>query len=237
MKSSNSVGGSMYLRNVSFRYNRRGSWIVEDFDLHLDSRPTVMIGPNGAGKSTTLRLMAGQLRPASGSVERVGRVGFSPQFTPALPGFTVEEQIRYAGWLSGLTRTEAEGIAQHAISSADLTSLASRPARDLSGGERARLGIACAIAASPDYLLLDEPTSSLDPLARKTVTAVLDELVSAGVKLVITSHTATDVREPFQRLIVLDQGKKQFDGSLVEFFSGSHENAVVARLAEVLRGK
>lgn len=237
MKGSNSVGNSVFLRNVSFRYNRRGSWVIENLDLHLDARPTVLIGPNGAGKSTTLRLMAGQLRPASGSVERVGRIGFSPQFTPALSGFTVEEQIRYAGWLSGLTRAEAEGTARHAISRADLTALAARPARDLSGGERARLGIACAIASNPDYLLLDEPTSSLDPLARKTVTAVLDELVGGGVKLVITSHTATDVREPFQRLIVLDQGGKQFDGSLVEFFSGSHENAVVARLAEVLRGQ
>lgn len=236
MKNGNSTGCLVDLNKISFRYRKRTGWVIQDLDFRLDSRPTVLIGPNGAGKSTTLRLMAGQLRPTAGSISRSGRIGFSPQSTPALPGFTVPEQVRYAGWLAGLSRVAAVDAAVAAIELANLTTLTPRLARDLSGGERARLGIACAIATNPDCLLLDEPTSSLDPLARKSVTAVLDNLVSQGIRLVITSHTATDVREPFQRLVVLDRGIKQFDDALTAFLNGHHENGVVADLAEALRG-
>jgi ABC-type multidrug transport system ATPase subunit len=210
---------------------------VEQLDLALDDRPAVLIGPNGAGKSTVLRLMAGQLRPTSGRVERAGRIGFGPQFTPVLPNFTVEQQVRYAGWLSGLTRRQAAQAAGPALARADLNALATRPARHTSGGERARLGIACALVTGPDLLLLDEPTSSLDPLARQSVSAVLSEVVRDGTRLVVSSHTATDVQRPFERLIVLDRGSVRFDGSLDEFFSGTHHDTVVAGLAEALRAR
>ncbi|WP_198955489.1 MULTISPECIES: ABC transporter ATP-binding protein [unclassified Frankia] len=224
----------MLLRNIAFRYGRRAP-VVEGLDLALDERPLVMIGPNGAGKSTVLRLMAGQLRPRSGRIEYAGKIGFAPQFTPVLPNFTVEQQVRYAGWLSGLSRREAARSAGPALARANLEALARRPARQTSGGERARLGIACALATDPDLLLLDEPTASLDPLARESVSEVLTELAGAGTRLVVTSHTATEVRPPFERLIVLDHGVVRFDGSLGEFFDNAHDDRVVAAFAQALR--
>jgi hypothetical protein len=87
---------------VSFRYRGRSSApVLTDVSVALDQRPTVLIGPNGAGKSTLLRLLTGQLRPTTGTASQTGRIGWSPQHTPALPGFTVGEQVRYATWLAG----------------------------------------------------------------------------------------------------------------------------------------
>ncbi len=227
----------MQLRDVSFRYGRRRDFVTEHLSLVLDDRPTVIIGPNGAGKSTILRLMGGLLKPTAGRVVRRGRIGFGPQFPPALPNFTLEQQVRYAGWLSGMSRRDAAAGVADALRLTDLERLASRPAGQTSGGERARLGIACALVTRPDLLLLDEPASSLDPLARTSVTKVLTELVSRGTGLLITSHTATDVQSPFERLLVVDQGEIRFDDSLEVFFRSEHEDELVTSFAEALRDR
>ncbi|GIF10071.1 ATP-binding cassette domain-containing protein [Actinoplanes teichomyceticus] len=223
---------------ISFRYPRRGSQdVISGLTVALDRRPTILIGPNGAGKSTFMRLLTGQIRPSGGTVTREARLGWSAQHTVALPGFTVVEQVRYASWLAGLSRAEAVTAAAAGLSRTNLTELADRPATELSGGELSRLGIACALASSPDYLVLDEPTASLDPIARRSVTAVLEALAQQGTGILVSSHTATDVGSPFSRLLVLDRGRLEFDGSLDEFFTRRHASGVVADLAQALRGR
>lgn len=184
-----------------------------------------------------MRVLTGQLRPTSGSVTQNARVGWSAQHTAALPGFTVTEQVQYASWLAGLGRAEAVEAASSALVHTHLTDLATRPATQLSGGELARLGIACALASAPEYLVLDEPTAALDPLARRSVTAVLQSLAAQGIGILVSSHTATDVGPPFTRLLVLDRGRLAFDGSLDEFFTREHTSGVVADLAQALRGR
>jgi ABC-2 type transport system ATP-binding protein len=181
--------------------------------VELDQRATVLIGPNGAGKSTLLRILARQIRPAKGTVTIPGRVGFSAQHTVALSGFTVEEQVQYASWLAGTPRIKTIDVARRALSMTNLQDLAQRPAARLSGGELARLGIAGALACSPSLLILDEPTASLDPLARRSVTAVLNSLSADGIGLLASSHTATDVGPPFARLLVMDGGSAIFHGT------------------------
>jgi ABC-type multidrug transport system ATPase subunit len=203
----------------------------------LDERPTVLIGPNGAGKSTLMRVLTGQLRPSSGTVTHNTRLGWSAQHTAALPGFTVTEQVQYASWLAGLSRAKVVGAAASALAHTRLEELATRLATQLSGGELARLGIACALASEPRYLVLDEPTAALDPLARQSVTAVLQSLASHGIGILVSSHTATDVGPPFSRLLVLDHGRLEFDGSLHDFFTRRHPHGVVADLAQALRGR
>jgi ABC-type multidrug transport system ATPase subunit len=223
---------------VHFRYRRRGSGaVLSDFSVALDDRPTVLIGPNGAGKSTLMRLLTGQLRPSSGTITRVGKVGWSAQHTAALPGFTVTEQVQYASWLAGLSRAAAVGETARALARTNLTELAERPATQLSGGELARMGIACALASAPDFLVLDEPTAALDPLARRSVTAVLQALAAQGVGILVSSHTATDVGAPFTRLLVLNRGRLEFDGSVEQFFGLRHPTGVVADLAQALRDR
>lgn len=226
---------SIVTERVSFRYRQR-SWALRDFSVLLDGQPTLVIGPNGAGKSTALRLLAGQLRPLTGTIVVSGTVGFAPQHPVALPAFTVEGEVRYAAWLAGVRSKQTAAAAERALALTDLTDLADRPATQLSGGELARLGIACALAPSPQWLLLDEPTASLDPLARRSVASVYRQLVAAGTGLVVSSHTASDVGQPFERLLVLDRGAVCFVGSLEEFFTARHHHPVVADLVEALRG-
>lgn len=184
-----------------------------------------------------MRLLTGQLRPATGTVTQAARLGWSAQHTAALPGFTVTEQVQYASWLSDMSRAQAVDAAASALLHTRLTELADRPATQLSGGELARLGIACALASAPEYLVLDEPTAALDPLARRSVTAVLQGLAAHGIGILVSSHTATDVGPPFTRLLVLDRGRLEFDGSLDDFFTRDHTSGVVADLAQALRGR
>jgi ABC-type multidrug transport system ATPase subunit len=97
------------------------------------------------------------------------------------------------------------------------------------------LGIACALAPEPNVLLLDEPTASLDPLARRSVRTVLRALAEQGVGILVSSHTASDIGAPFTRLLVLDRGRLAFDGSVQDFFAAEHPSGVVADLAQALR--
>jgi ABC-type multidrug transport system ATPase subunit len=224
------------LHGVSFRYRRGRPWVLEDLDLELDPRPTVLIGPNGAGKSTVLRLLSGQLRPTAGRVAKPPDIGFAPQHPVALPGFTVSEQVRYTAWLARTRRSAVGGRATAALDRTALADFTDRQATELSGGEAARLGIACALAAGTGHLVLDEPTASLDPLARRSVTAVLSSLAEEGVGLVTSSHTAADVGPPFERLVVLAGGCVRFDGTVTSFLSGNHPDPLVASFSEALRG-
>ena len=184
-----------------------------------------------------MRLLTGQLRPTAGTVTADVRLGWSAQHPVALPGFTVTEQIQYASWLAGTSRAEAVEAAASALADTRLTELAARPPTGLSGGEQARLGIACALAGAPEFLVLDEPTAALDPLARRSVTGVLRGLAARGIGILVSSHTATDVGPPFTRLLVLDRGCLAFDDSIEEFFARSDTSGVVADLAQALRGR
>jgi ABC-type multidrug transport system ATPase subunit len=228
--------GDITLTDVSFSYRRRRSLVLDRFSVQLDATPAVIVGPNGAGKSTVLRLISGQLKPTRGMVAVEGRIGYSPQHPPVLPAFSVVEQVRYAGWLSGLTSRDAVHEAGEALRLAGLESLAKRSAVSLSGGERARLGIACALAGKPTHLILDEPTASLDPISRRTVARVLSTLVEGGISIVITSHTATDIADPFLRVLVMDRGRLLFDGDVGHFLNDAHDDGLVKDFAEAIRG-
>jgi ABC-type multidrug transport system ATPase subunit len=231
-------GKGVYLAvsDLSFRYSRNERNVLEGLTLRFDSQATVITGPNGAGKSTLLRVLAGLLQPNAGVVHGDVSLGYGPQFTPAVPTFTVREQVEYASWLAGVSRRVGLLWADEALTRTGLQDLAARRTTQLSGGQLARLGLASALASRPRYLLLDEPTASLDPIGRKAVLAILTELAVSGTRLVVSTHTATDIRAPFDRIVVLDEGRACFDGSLKRFFAQAHEHPVVSELAEALRG-
>lgn len=231
---SRSLAG-IAITKLSFSYKKGARFVLEDLNVRFDGRSTIIIGLNGAGKSTLLRLIAGQLSPTSGAVARSHSVGFARQDTVALRGFSVQQQIEYAGWLAGKTAAAARDSARRAVDLVALTSLAQRPANALSGGERAKLGIACALAVEPEVLVLDEPTASLDPLAHHDVHAVLNSIVDTGTSLIVSSHTASDIRARFHRIIVLADGRIRFDDSVRAFFEIDHGDEIVGRLARVLR--
>lgn len=221
--------------DITFGYGRRRAPVISGLSASFGPSSTVLLGPNGAGKSTLLRLMAGHLRPQRGQLHATGVVAFSPQSPVALPGFTVFDQVKYAGWLGGLPLRQTQAAAEKSLEAVGLAELVGRGTSSLSGGERARLGIACALTTSPTLLLLDEPSAALDPVARESVRTVLCRLSSSGVCIVATSHTAVDIGAPFERLLVLDGGMIVFDGTPGEFLDGNHENATVETFSRALR--
>lgn len=190
---------------------------------------TALLGPNGAGKSSLIKLACGVLRPSGGRVlldgrpatrrELAARVGWVPQQGATIPGFTVAEQIAYAGWLKGLRRREAAAHAVAAAAAVRLGGLLDRPAATLSGGQLRRLGIAQALVHRAEILLLDEPTAGLDPDQRAGLREVIAATAAGGSALLIATHTVDDLDVLYDRVVVLNEGKILFDDSAAAFLA------------------
>lgn len=207
-------------------YEKRGQRIIDGLDLRIASPGvTVIMGPNGAGKSVLLRLVHGLLRPGAGNISWNGqapdealrrRQGLVFQ-APVLLRRTVSANIRFVLRLRGLPHDE-EAVAA-ALAPAGLAGLASRPARVLSGGEKQRLAMARALALSPDVLLLDEPTVSLDPAS----TAAIEELVATargrGVKVVLVTHDVGQAHRLADDVVFLHRGRIRETAPAESFFT------------------
>ncbi|MFF7300588.1 ATP-binding cassette domain-containing protein [Streptomyces sp. NPDC008265] len=237
---------SLVFEDLSFRYGR-GTPVLASFSLRLESVSTVLLGPNGAGKSTLMALAASHLRPSAGRItwkkaeasQRRGRaryrqaVAWIPQQITPVPGLTVREQIAYAGWLKGLSRSEAWEASGHAIARVGLGELAGRKSHEVSGGQLRRMGIAGALTHRSEIILMDEPTAGLDPTQRGMFRDLVAEL-SRSVHVLVSTHQTEDLADLYREVVVLDRGAVRFQGDTDEFqaLAGSapspHERAEAA---------
>lgn len=184
-----------------------------------------LLGPNGAGKSTTMRMIAavssrtdGQLRVAGLDPQLHGpkvraRLGVVPQQDNLDEELTVRENIIMYGRYFGLPRRHLFAKADELLEFAQLTSRARSRVEDLSGGMKRRLTIARALVNDPDILLLDEPTTGLDPQARHVLWDRLFRLRERGTTLVLTTHHMDEAEQLCSRLIVVDHGQIMAEGS------------------------
>lgn len=221
--------------SVFYKYKRGRPATIADLSITLDDRSTLLVGPNGAGKSTFLRLLAGILRPSSGTCQTLAKIGYCSQNPAILRGFTVRQQVEYAAWLSGSSRTEARSACPWSVELVGITPLVNRLVHTLSGGEAAKLGICCGLVGRPAVLILDEPTASLDPLSRSAVSSVIDAISQTGVTVVATSHNASDIGSPYRRLLLLDHGRLVYDGTWQTFLSETLDNPAAFEFADALR--
>ncbi|MFJ2762981.1 zinc ABC transporter ATP-binding protein AztA [Streptomyces prasinus] len=176
------------------------------------SAVTALIGPNGSGKSTLLGVLAGVIRPAAGEVRHDGTR--PPAFVPqrgavgdTLP-LTVRQTVEMGRWgergpWRRLTRRDRTAV-DEAMERLGVTALAARQLGELSGGQRQRTLMAQGLAQESDLLLLDEPTTGLDPEARERTTALLTELVADGVTLVHATHDLDAARSADTCLLLRD---------------------------------
>ena len=216
-----------------------------------------LLGPNGAGKSTLINLMAGLLRPTSGNLSVMGfdvvsqyqqarhALGVVPQELVFDPFFNVREMLRFQAGYFG-KGPENDAWIDEIIECLGLADKAHTNMRRLSGGMKRRLTIARALVSEPDILMLDEPTTGLDPQARHILWDRLFRLKEKGVTLVITTHFMDEAEQLCERLIVIDRGKIMAEGSptdLIKRYSskevlevrfGSEKNE---ELAEKLKDK
>jgi ABC-2 type transport system ATP-binding protein len=199
-----------------------GSWALRDCTLRLPAgRVAALVGPNGAGKSTLLHLAVGLLRPDAGAVRVLGAapyentgtladIGFVAQDTPIYRDFTAEDLVTMGGkvnrrWDAALVRTR---LAQLGIPPRI-------PVGKLSGGQRAQVALALALAKRPRLLLLDEPVASLDPLARREfLQSLMGSVAESGTTVLLSSHILADLERSCDFLVVLQGGRVQLAGAV-----------------------
>jgi tungstate transport system ATP-binding protein len=195
---------------------RGGRRILDHIDVEIGGGGTlVLIGPNGAGKSLLVRVLAGLVIPSSGRVtwggtapdrRRATRIGFVFQ-RPVLLRRSALANVEYALAVAGVARAERAKRAQAALQRARLWHLAHAPARLLSGGEQQLLSIARALATGPDILILDEPTSKLDPSATKAIEALIGEVRLEGMGVVLITHDLGQARRLADEIAFVHRGR------------------------------
>jgi tungstate transport system ATP-binding protein len=180
-----------------------------------------LIGANGCGKSTLLRVLHGLLRPSAGSVLRDGTMRQAMVFQrPFALRMTALSNVALALWLRGVRWRDAKEQALLALGRVGLGGQALRNARTLSGGQLQRMALARAWALKPHVLLLDEPTASLDPHAKREVEALMADFAQAGMTLVFASHNLGQVKRLATRVVYIEQGRVLADLPVQAFFNG-----------------
>lgn len=186
---------------------------------------TALLGPNGAGKTTTLRMLAGLMTPTSGQITRLGRnqnqrrrseqnqIGYLPQHPSFYKWMSGMEFVVYTARLSGMSKQEARGEAEAVLERVGLQAASRRRISDYSGGMKQRLGLAQALVHHPDMLLLDEPVSALDPMGRREVMELLQEL-KGETTILLSTHVLHDAEEVCDRVMMMREGEIVENGEL-----------------------
>ena len=189
------------------------------------------LGPNGSGKSTTIRMLCGLLTPSEGTAVVLGtdvpgdtrqlkpKIGYMTQKFSLFGDMTVLENLKFIAaiysWPSDQRRARIEDLLERY----DLTEQRNQLAGTMSGGQKQRLALSCAVLHRPDLLLLDEPTSAVDPQSRRDFWANLFRLAEAGTTILVSTHYM-DEAERCHRLAILDRGVKVADGTPEELQTG-----------------
>jgi lipooligosaccharide transport system ATP-binding protein len=199
--------------------------VVDDLSFNLQAGECLgVIGPNGAGKTTTFRICLGPTTADSGSINVFGmpmpqetlaikaRLGVVSQFDSLDPDFTCSENLMVYGRYFGMASADIRERIPSLLSFAALTHKADAKPSELSGGMKRRLSLARALINDPQVLLLDEPTTGLDPQARHLMWERLQQLLQQGKSILLTTHFMDEAERLCDRLLVLDHGKKIAEG-------------------------
>jgi ABC-2 type transport system ATP-binding protein len=170
-----------------------------------------VIGPNGAGKTTLLSILAGIRRPDAGSLQIEGEVGWVPQGAALYRRLTVGENLRLFAHLEQVADPEAE--VERMLEQTRLGDRRDDQVGTLSGGNQQRVNIAVGLLSSPSVLLLDEPSTGLDPRQRERLWVFVLDLVAEGTTVIYTTHNLLEAERYGGRVLVLADGERLFDGS------------------------
>lgn len=208
------------LKEVDLRFGPVVALQGVDLRIGIGER-VALIGANGSGKSTLLRLLHGLLRPSAGSVLRDGSMRQAMVFQrPFALRASALTNVALGLWLRGLRWRQAKEEALLALGRVGLGAVALRNARTLSGGQLQRMALARAWGLKPHVLLLDEPTASLDPHAKREVEALMADFAGSGMTLVFASHNLGQVKRLATRVVYMEQGRVLADLPVQAFFEG-----------------
>jgi ABC-2 type transport system ATP-binding protein len=205
------------------------NWAIRDINIDIDERGIYgMLGPNGAGKSTIMNIMCGVLRQTKGTVtingintktnhiEAAKEIGYLPQRVPIYDDLTATEYLYYCARLRLMDKDEIPSAVEKVMEECGISVMKDRLVKNLSGGYRQRVGLAQAIIHRPKLVILDEPTTGLDPVQIKELHKLIEGIARKST-IIISSHVMHEIQSICQQIIMLEQGQIIFSDSLQIF--------------------
>ena len=198
---------------------------LNDITVEVGPGVTGLLGPNGAGKSTFLKLITGQLKPSQGSVEVLGvpawdnpalffRLGFCPEQDAFYERMTGLEWVTALVRLNGVSDAQAGQAARHALEQVDLLDAADKKIGAYSKGMRQRVKLAQALVHDPELLVLDEPLSGMDPIARRKVIRLIRGWGRSGKSVLVSSHILHEIEAMTSTILLINNGKILAEGNI-----------------------
>jgi len=217
-----STSAAIVTHNLTRRFGTAVA--VDQLDLEIpEGQIYGFLGPNGSGKSTTFRMLCGLIKPTAGEVSVLGHqvprdaervrslIGYMTQQFSLYRDLTVLENLQFMGQIQGLSRRDRRERIRKSLETYQLERFEKRRPENLSGGERQRLALAAALLHRPPILLLDEPTSAVDPQTRRDFWETLFQLIDQGTTILVSTHYM-DEAERCHRLAILDRGRLVCEG-------------------------
>ena len=198
---------------------------LNDVSVSIPTGITGLLGPNGAGKSTLMKLLTGQLKPSKGSITVLGegiwgnprlffRLGFCPEQDAFYDRMTGLEWVSGLVRLNGYTESEAKRAATKALEIVDLIEAANKKIGGYSKGMRQRVKLAQAIVHDPELLILDEPLSGMDPIARRRTIRLVKDWAKAGKSVLVSSHILYEIEAMTSNILLINNGRILAEGDV-----------------------
>lgn len=215
-------------------WGRDKVYAVEELNLQVQYNEVFgLLGPNGSGKTTTLKMLLGLLYPSSGKVLVLGgdssnpkisaRIGFLPEESYLYRYLNARETLDFYGRLFGLPPKVRKMRIEALLDMVGLKAAANRPVGTYSKGMARRIGLAQALINDPDLLILDEPTTGLDPIGTRQIKDLIVQLAKRGKTILLCSHLLADVEDVCDRIAILYGGKIQAKGKVKEMLQQTHK--------------
>ncbi|WP_332629878.1 ABC transporter ATP-binding protein [Halalkalibacter flavus] len=225
------------IRNVTKTFKEKTA--VNQFSMELQSGECVgLIGPNGAGKSTLIKVISDILDPTEGEVLLDGKkislmkreVGYLPQYPNFYSWMTAKETLSFMGQLSGIKKEELTEAIPKILNKVGLSGEENSKVGTFSGGMKQRLGIAQALLHKPALIVMDEPVSALDPVGRREVLNIIEE-IKKETTILLSTHILGDAEEICERFVIIKNGKKIEDTTLTELLNKNSQNKLNIEMA------
>jgi len=220
-------------------FRKRSTRALSELDLEIKRGEIFgLLGPNGSGKTTTIKLLLGLIRPTSGSVTVFNkpsrnvhvkhRIGFQPEESYLYRILNADETLDFYGRLFGMKRDIRRRRADELIKKLGLEKARTRPLSEYSKGMSRRIGLAQALINDPEFVILDEPTSGMDPIGTRQIKDLLLELKDQGKTILLSSHLLSEVETICDRIAILFQGKLKVCGKVKELLKRKDQVSITA---------
>ncbi|MDQ0245076.1 ABC-2 type transport system ATP-binding protein [Bacillus fengqiuensis] len=216
----------------------KGKIAVNNFSMELQSGECVgLIGPNGAGKSTLIKVISDIIDPNAGEVLLNGKkiskmkreIGYLPQYPNFFHWMTAKETLAFMGQLSGLKKEELTNSISEILTKVGLRGEENSKVGTFSGGMKQRLGIAQALLHKPSLIVMDEPVSALDPIGRREVLDLIEE-IKKDTTILLSTHILSDAEEICERFVIIKDGTKIEDTTITELLNRNSENKLIVEI-------